>query len=860
LSMTDKLRLSVVSGKTLTLAGPLTVPTQGMDLAGAGTLDLSDNLTLNGNVTLASGSLTIDARGLQLNLGGDLNLVGGVLLTDNSTNFHLLANSTLTTNAEQTVANVTIPVNTQPMLTLGSNTTKLIVADLLSVAISCPQSLPVQPKAQLRLPGGIQIDTGGTLCIDGWLEGDIVLNGGTLQVDADTTISSDSKISLSSSSNLKIVDGSSLTYEGDALSVDDKTLSLSGGGSLVLNSDGSNPVTLNNADGELEFSGDSITTVSHVKISSGNTSNAPTLKMTASGVIQNLAHEEFSEINFASGKTLSVEQAFEVPAGKQMTITGAAGTLTLGDNMTLSGTLNLPIADTIISGGTVTLNGGTLQVDEDINFISDLAQQTSSSIVVANGKNLNYSGNEFNVGAQMLTLSGTGVFANTNNLTLNDPASSLKLNGISRVDNVSISAALTSGKLEIAQNATIGVLTHSGSSRIDIYNAKVLTLSNAFEIPSSQSMEMVGTDNGTLVLGNQLTLSGILKFSAPDTLSNGTLALNGGTLEVSKDASISSALLHEASSEVSVSNANTLTYSGSALDIGALTLTLSGGGTFANSTDLRFNDTASVLNFGGIAEVSKVSFPVSLQTGKLNVTQNAKIQTLTHPGESIINISSGKILTIAEAFTVGSSKSMVLNGAGGNLKLENTMTLSGTLQMDEQSTLDSGTLAFDGGIVSVNNNSTISSAITHAGSSTFMIASGKRLTMKSDFTVPASRKMSLTGSNGVLDLQNTLTLSGTLEFAVPQTLDNGTLALNGGTLSVKDDVTISSAIVHSSDSTVDISSGSTLTHSGGALNIGAKTLTFKGGGTFANVDQLRLMMQTENLNFPVQVLLPLSVT
>jgi len=224
----------------------------------------------------------------------------------------------------------------------------------------------------------------------------------------------------------------------------------------------------------------------------------------------------------------------------------------------------------------------------------------------------------------------------------------------------------------------------------------------------------------------------------------------------------------------------------------------------------------------------------------LNVTQNAKIQTLTHSGESIINISSGKILTIAEGFTVGSSKSMVLNGAGGNLKLENTMTLSGTLRMDEQSTLDSGTLAFDGGIVSVNNNSTISSAITHDGPSTFEIASGKRLTMKSDFTVPASRKMSLTGSNGVLDLQNTLTLSGTLEFTVPQTLDNGTLALNGGTLSVKDDVTISSIIAHSSDSTVDISSGSTLTHSGGALNIGAKTLTFKGGGTFANVDQLVL--------------------
>ena len=126
--------------------------------------------------------------------------MGGVLETDDTTNFHLLANSTLTTNAEQTVANVTIPANEAPMLTLG-NTTKLEVVKIVSIANSCPQSLPIQPKAQLRLSNGIMINTGSELCIDGWLEGDIVLNGGTLQVDADTTISSDSSILLSSSSS-----------------------------------------------------------------------------------------------------------------------------------------------------------------------------------------------------------------------------------------------------------------------------------------------------------------------------------------------------------------------------------------------------------------------------------------------------------------------------------------------------------------------------------------------------------------------------------------------------------------------------------------------------------------------------------
>ena len=40
LSLTDKLRLSVDSTKTLTIAEPLTVPTQGMELAGAGKIGL----------------------------------------------------------------------------------------------------------------------------------------------------------------------------------------------------------------------------------------------------------------------------------------------------------------------------------------------------------------------------------------------------------------------------------------------------------------------------------------------------------------------------------------------------------------------------------------------------------------------------------------------------------------------------------------------------------------------------------------------------------------------------------------------------------------------------------------------------
>ena len=66
LSLTDKLLLSVDSEKTLTLSESLTVPTEGLELAGDGTWDLNDNLTMNGNVDLVSGEkLNVDIQGLQ---------------------------------------------------------------------------------------------------------------------------------------------------------------------------------------------------------------------------------------------------------------------------------------------------------------------------------------------------------------------------------------------------------------------------------------------------------------------------------------------------------------------------------------------------------------------------------------------------------------------------------------------------------------------------------------------------------------------------------------------------------------------------------------------------------------------------
>ena len=59
----------------------------------------------------------------------------------------------------------------------------------------------------------------------------------------------------------------------------------------------------------------------------------------------------------------------------------------MGDNMSLTGTLNLAVKDVILSSGSLTLNGGLLEVSEDASISSAVIQEVSSEFSVATGKN-----------------------------------------------------------------------------------------------------------------------------------------------------------------------------------------------------------------------------------------------------------------------------------------------------------------------------------------------------------------------------------------------------------------------------------------------------------------------------------------
>ena len=171
-----------------------------------------------------------------------------------------------------------------------------------------------------------------------------------------------------------------------------------------------------------------------------------------------------------------------------------------------------------------------------------------------------------------------------------------------------------------------------------------------------------------------MSLTGTLNLAVEDAiLSSGSLTLNGGLLEVSEDASISSAVIQEVSSEFSVATGKTLSYTGSSFNISAYTLTLSGGGNF-QSGGLDLNNANSKLLLNSIT-VDNVSTTVDNSLG-VDVDNDSTITSLSVAHITPVSIASGK--TLSGAITV----------TAGSLKLNETGTLASTIADERRCTMD----------------------------------------------------------------------------------------------------------------------------------------------------------------------------
>ena len=71
--------------------------------------------------------------------------------------------------------------------------------------------------------------------------------------------------------------------------------------------------------------------------------------------------------------------------------------------------------------------------------------------------------------------------------------------------------------------------------------------------------------------------------------------MSGGVLDADESSTVSGVLSHTADITIDVATDKTLTYSGTAISLGAYTLTLSGGGRFSNTNHIDLNNASSKL-------------------------------------------------------------------------------------------------------------------------------------------------------------------------------------------------------------------------------------------------------------------------
>ena len=141
--------------------------------------------------------------------------------------------------------------------------------------------------------------------------------------------------------------------------------------------------------------------------------------------------------------------------------------------------------------------------------------------------------------------------------------------------------------------------------------------------------------------------------------------MSGGTLDADNSLTVSGALTQSGNIEIDVATSKTLTYSGTAISVGANTLTLSGGGSLV-SGGLTLNDASSKLLLNSIT-VDNVS--TSADSLGLDVNADSTVTSL-----SVANITPVAIVS-------GSSLSGGITVSAGSLKLSEAGTLASTIAM-----------------------------------------------------------------------------------------------------------------------------------------------------------------------------------
>ena len=824
-----------------TITGNATVASGGT-LAGSG--------TVNGNATLTGSGVINKSAGT---IGGTLGVTGGNwngqgsvtgLVTSSSGTFTIGAGANLTANAGLNVTGGSIVAGNDASTITGSvSYTSTTNSSYGGVIAGTGKTLTLNSAGTtLTLTGantytGLTTITAGTLKLDrlaadnATISGDLLINGGTLEIAASQQIANTGSIVMTSGA-FNFGSASGLTETINNFSNSGGTFTtgantLHGGGATITWAGGINTV-----------SNGGLVTDSHIVISGGtNTVEGGALggvlQLNAGGIgleLSNGSTLTLNSDNTVAGKLL-LKGDVSTSGNATVTIANAGAFTNLGNIDLYGGTRIFTVADgtaasdlhvgAVITNGALTKEGlGT--------FVLSSANTYTGATTITNGT-LQLDGSTaadstVDIGTAG-SLSGSGMVLGNASLTgggvihLTDPGSiagTLAVtgghwNGQGKVDGLVTSSF---GTFTIGAGANLtavsGIDITGGSIRAD--NA-ASTITGSVNYTSSSDSTFIGVIAGgdkTLTMngaGATLTLAGANTYTGQTTVTAGTLKLaraaaDNATIITDSDTTTTADI---------VINGGTLEIAASEqiADIGSIDMS-SGAFNFGSASGLT-ETIDSFTNSGGTFTTGANT----LHGLGATITWSGGTNTVSDGGlvtDSHIVISGGT--NTVEGGAVGGV--LQLNAGGTGLEMSNGSTL--TLNSDN---VVAGKLLLKGDL-STSGNSTVTIANAGAftnlgnidldgGTRTFTVANGLATT---DLLVSASI------TNGALTKQGL----GTLELAAANTY-NGTTTITNGTLLLTGSLT---------SPLVNIASGTTLVNQNGGLSA-ASTVNNSGTLTINNV-------------------------
>ena len=869
-------------GAIIDLANSATITSVTMT-AGVGNLEIqTDNAALVTTVDVNDNTLTLSEDGMVTTV--QLDTSGGAVTTTSDCRIQ-----TLTVSADSTV-------------TVGDNTTLTVTdASTLSTGNLTIQGTGAGNTDTIDFDGGLTLNTGAELTIGGAGGGlglVIARDGGTtdaltiaagasvtLDVDDAATIQGIS-VAANGSGNLTVQTGANTLTVTGGIDVNDNTLTLNEAGPGTISQ-----VDLDTAGGEVEVDSQTTLTALNVTHTSGSvtisndaqvdgtiavsgvggttlfdgTATVTDIDIDATGACTLDLNTSFTATNFdldgagavltvavASGQTLTATNGIDVQ--DEDLVLSETGTVSAVDIDGAVGSLTFSAAGTVTT--LTTTANGTIAANAN-GIITTLSLGGDLGITFGDGVNLTVS-NSFNVGANTLTLTGSGgtgqdTFTCTagNGIVLNNNGSELDIAATDAADNLTGFEVYVSGAVsptfdvnETCAPTSVTVAAGAGATpTISVATGKTLTSTvdindNTVTVDEAGSISTVttSTDGGTLDVNESCTV-GTLTLS-------GLAAAEGVTLDLAgtKNLTITNA--------VSVPAGVILTYKG-ANAANTKTLTLTGGLSLAgNASELALTtDVTGTMAIAGTITAASNTTPtiIDLNTKTNTLTDlelddsctvecDSSADTCTLTIASAVNVDAGAVLTFTgtddgNADTLTFTGGLSLNGDAAELEVSGDDTTA--MVIGGNVTCDTAT-----GVIDVDNSATFSGNVDANAALTVDVATGKTLTASNGIDTNTSTVvLSSPGTVSQVDLDGA---SGTVQITGTAAIITDFNTSASGTLDVDDNLTISTDTPLGADLTVNVANGKTITFTDNngttdGFNPSSHTLTIAGTGTINEI-------------------------